>query len=227
MTIRRHVIFLYSDRLNLSILRPSTFPSYFLRTTCWKKETFKNIRTIWRYYALPFSLYGNGVLYGTLQWRHNERDGVWNNRRLDCLLSHLLRPRSKKTSKVRVTGLCEGNPPMTDEFPSQRVSNAENVSIWWRYHEYLPHWSLVGVMELDGTKFLTEPMFTSQQSPQTFTITWEGSQISIHEMKITHLTLQPRLPITKELIIRFITYMIIPVNTRYVTYAMHIALDLC
>ena len=29
---------------------------------------------------------------------------------------------------------CEGNSPVTDEFPAQRVSNAENVSIWWRHH---------------------------------------------------------------------------------------------
>ena len=32
---------------------------------------------------------------------------------------------SNKTSKLRVTGLCEGNSPVTDEFPSQRASNAE------------------------------------------------------------------------------------------------------
>ena len=44
------------------------------------------------------------------------------------------RRRSKKTSKLRVTGLCEGNSTVTGEFPSQRASNAENVSIWWRHH---------------------------------------------------------------------------------------------
>ena len=43
---------------------------------------------------------------------------------------------SKKTSKLRVTGLCVGNSPVTDEFPAQRASNAENVSIWWRHHAY-------------------------------------------------------------------------------------------
>ena len=64
-----------------------------------------------------------------LQWRHNERDGVSNHRRLDCLLKRLFRRRSKKTSKVRVTGLCEGNSPVTGEFPAQRASNAENASI--------------------------------------------------------------------------------------------------
>ena len=44
---------------------------------------------------------------------------------------------SKKTSKLRVTGLWEGNSPVTGEFPTQRVSNAENVCIWWRHHVYL------------------------------------------------------------------------------------------
>ena len=40
-----------------------------------------------------------------------------------------------KTSKLHVTGLCEGNSPVTGEFPAQRASNTENVSIWWRHHE--------------------------------------------------------------------------------------------
>ena len=43
------------------------------------------------------------------------------------LKPHQLRP--------RVTGLCEGNPPVAGGFPSQRASNAENVSIWWRHHD--------------------------------------------------------------------------------------------
>ena len=36
---------------------------------------------------------------------------------------------SKKTSKLRVTGLCGGNSPVTGEFPAQMASNLENVSI--------------------------------------------------------------------------------------------------
>ena len=40
----------------------------------------------------------------------------------------------KKTSKPRVTGICEGNSPVTGEFPTQRASNAGNISIWWRHH---------------------------------------------------------------------------------------------
>ena len=70
----------------------------------------------------------------SLQWRHNGRDGDSNHQRIDCLLKRLFRRISRKTSKLRVTGLCEGNSPVTGEFPSQRASNAENVSIWWRHH---------------------------------------------------------------------------------------------
>ena len=36
--------------------------------------------------------------------------------------------------EFRVTGLCEGNSPVTCEFIAQRTINAENVSIWWRHH---------------------------------------------------------------------------------------------
>ena len=68
------------------------------------------------------------LLY-SLQWRHNEHDDVSNHQLHDCLLNHLFRHRSKKTSKLRVTGLCEGNSPVTGEFPTQRDSNAEKVSI--------------------------------------------------------------------------------------------------
>ena len=41
----------------------------------------------------------------------------------------------RKTSKLRVTGLCEGNSPVTGEFPAQKASNVENGSIWWRHHD--------------------------------------------------------------------------------------------
>ena len=44
-----------------------------------------------------------------LLWRHNELDGVSNNLRLDCLFNRLFRRISKKTPKLHVTRLCEGN----------------------------------------------------------------------------------------------------------------------
>ena len=47
---------------------------------------------------------------------------VSNHLRIDCLLNRLFRRRSKKTSKLLLTGLCEGNRPVT-------------ASIWWRHHD--------------------------------------------------------------------------------------------
>ena len=72
----------------------------------------------------------------TLQWRNNGRNGISNHQPRDCLLSSLYRHRSKKISKQRVTGRYAGNSPVTDEFPAQMASNTENVSIWWRHHEW-------------------------------------------------------------------------------------------
>ena len=72
----------------------------------------------------------------TLQWRHNGRDGVSNHQPDDCLLNRLFRRRPKKTSKLRVAGLCGGNSPVTGGFSSQRANNAQIVSIWWRHQEF-------------------------------------------------------------------------------------------
>ena len=76
----------------------------------------------------------NEILCFTLQWRHNGHDSVSNHQPHDCLLSRLLRRRSKKTSKLRITGLCVGNSPGTGGFPAQMASNVEIFSIWWRHH---------------------------------------------------------------------------------------------
>ena len=65
------------------------------------------------------------VFHKILQWRHNERDGVSNHRRPDGVHNRLFRHRSKKSSKLRVTGVCEGNSPVISEFPAQRASNTE------------------------------------------------------------------------------------------------------
>ena len=76
----------------------------------------------------------------TLPWRYNERDGVSNHQPHDCLHNCSFRCTSKKTSKLHITGLCEENSPVTSDFPAQRASNAENVSIWWRHHDF-PKWT--------------------------------------------------------------------------------------
>ena len=86
--------------------------------------------------AKPFPTNRN-VTYA-LRWRHNGCNSVSNHQPHHCLLNRLFRRRSKKTSKLPVTGLCAGNSPGTGEFPAQMASYAENVSTWWRHHGVFP-----------------------------------------------------------------------------------------
>ena len=114
----------------------------------------------------------------TLLWRHNECSGISNHRRLNCLLNLLFRRRSKKTPKPHVTGICKGNSSVTGEFPAQKASNAENVSIWswWRYYEIpsLPFYKepstativsevKCGISPLIPAKFFQDANFTARQ----------------------------------------------------------------
>ena len=82
---------------------------------------------IWRLYIIFEAI-------NALHWRHNEPDGISNHQPRDCLLNYLFRFRSKKISKLRVTGLCAENSPGTGELSAQKGSNAENVFIWWSHH---------------------------------------------------------------------------------------------
>ena len=83
----------------------------------------KNKVKIWHYWLGSLRHYGN-VIMGAIASQITRL----------TLLNRLFRRRSKKTSKLCVTGLCAGNSPGTGEFPTQIASNAENVSIWWRHH---------------------------------------------------------------------------------------------
>ena len=113
--------------------------------------------------ASVFSL--SCTIFRALQWRHNGRDSVSNHQPHDCLLNRLLRRRSKKTSKLCVTGLCVGNSSGTGEFPAQRASNAENVSIWLRHHvsliSFQERWHLAytktSVYYVNGTDVIIHP----------------------------------------------------------------------
>ena len=49
------------------------------------------------------------------QWRHNERDGVLNHRRLDGFLNRLSRRRSKKTSKLLASLVFVRGIPLTKD----------------------------------------------------------------------------------------------------------------
>ena len=89
-------------------------PSY---TTCHELHTIFLSRRVLHYNYITMSavasqINGLTIVYSTLRSRR----------------------RSNKISKLRVTGLCAENSPVTGEFPTQRAEDAENVSIWWRHH---------------------------------------------------------------------------------------------
>ena len=102
-----------------------------------------------------------------LLWRHNGHDSVSNHQPHECLLNCLFRRRSKKTSKLRVTGLCVGNSPGTGEFLAQMASNAENVSIWWRHHA--ASWNVAQGLELS---LPSSSAFEKYQNDLTATWNW-------------------------------------------------------
>ena len=106
---------------------------------CYDNFLCRQWRQIWHYDDFRFSVMGgqNTFVINTLHWRHNDHDSVTNHQPHHCLLSRLFGCRSKKTSKLRVTGSCAGNSPGTGEFPVKMASNAENVSILWRHHGFL------------------------------------------------------------------------------------------
>ena len=132
-----HKITLGHGHFLCRLLNPNTLKTVIYLVLCkFSKWFVKQIGCLGRELAKVWfrTILFGCVLLPSLQWRHNERDGVSIHQPRDCLLNRLLRRRSKKTSKLRVTGLCVGNSPETGEFPTQRASNAENVSIWWRHN---------------------------------------------------------------------------------------------
>ena len=123
-----------------------------LATTQWPLERAANLTSlVWVCVLwLPESLMGLSALcvlitkccgICSLQWCHNECNSISNHQTHHCLLNCLFGRRSKKTSKLHITGLCEGNSPVPGEFHTQRASYAElcfhlmTSSCWYEWHE--------------------------------------------------------------------------------------------
>ena len=121
---------------NKEIIKIPHFWPFMLITHGFQAQRVSNVEIVsmsWYYHTLwPLHLFK--LL--SLQWHHNGHDSISNHQPHDCLLNRLFKRRSKKTSKLRVTGCCAGNSPGTVEFPAQMASHAENVSIWWHHHVY-------------------------------------------------------------------------------------------
>ena len=66
----------------------------------------------------------------SLQWRQNDRDGVSNHQAHE----YLFKAQIQENIKAPRPRPLWGEFTVTGEFPTQRVSKVEKVSIWWRHH---------------------------------------------------------------------------------------------
>ena len=119
---------------------------------------------------INLSLSCNVTARGTFYWYISDViKGVMASQitSVTCLLNRLFMRISKKTSKLRVTGVCEGNSPMTEDFPAQMASNAENVTIWWRHHVILTnHFGIRILMKnyIQGKFLIKHPYLNNAKS---------------------------------------------------------------
>ena len=80
-----------------------------------------------------------------LHWHHNEHDGVSNHWRLRFFYLTFYSGRDQRIYQSSVSlCLCEGNSPVTSDFPTQKASNVENASIWWCHHVHKSIWTCSG-----------------------------------------------------------------------------------
>ena len=91
---------IFSGFLGLYVFITFRWPCDIINNGCWN---FWNLMTLRVLIMIPPH---------TLQWRHNEHDGVSNHQPHDCLFNRLFMCISKETSRLRVTGLCEENSPL-------------------------------------------------------------------------------------------------------------------
>ena len=86
--------------------------------------------------------------------------------------------RSKKTSKLRVTGLA-GNSPVTSELPAQRASNAENVSLRWRHHDAIGPITIRPIEETPGGIIFSISTIES--------VWWQDARIFYHDNALKNI----------------------------------------
>ena len=106
LTVPHHDTRMLPSYLQLAVAGPDPGFTYdFRRNVSWVMHSRYNMSYSW----LRTQQVGKGSF--PLWWRHNDQDSVSNHQPDECLLNRLFRRTSRKTSKLRVTGLCVGNSP--------------------------------------------------------------------------------------------------------------------
>ena len=98
----------------------------------------------------PILLSFKNEIVTTLHWRQNDHDGVSNHQPHGCLLNRLFGRRSKKTSKLRVTGLCAGNSPGPVNSPhkgpvTRKMFPFDDVIMRWRGFLFVANYDLINI----------------------------------------------------------------------------------
>ena len=89
------------------------------------------------YHSLLFGV-GSLVLgqWYALQWRHDKCDRVSNRRRLHCLLNCWSGADQRKHRSSASLAFVREIHRLQVGSPHKKASNAENISIWWRHHDF-------------------------------------------------------------------------------------------
>ena len=95
-----------TDRLRRYLILRTTYAVHIINTHCIIRILSSDclVNEYLCSYIDSMPLYTGHHKSASLQWRHTNRDCVSNHQRLDCLLNRLFMRRSKKVSKLRVTG---------------------------------------------------------------------------------------------------------------------------
>ena len=120
----------------------------------------------------------------SLRWRHDGPDGVSNHQPPDCLLNRLLRRRSKKTSKLRVTGLHRWpvNSPHKRPVTRKMFPFDDVIILHW---DYCP-WEDMDMDERCCVTFEFETQFgliNFSTRPATSTFTQRQVEVSFYVLK--------------------------------------------
>ena len=114
-----------------------------------------------------------------LQWHHNEHNGVSNHQPHDCLLNRLFKRRSKKISKLCVTGLCEGIHRWPGNSPhkgpvTRKILPFDDVIMVYGYHYSRIKWAL-WLLNLSATRMLFQHSLQRNYQSSALQVLCEGN----------------------------------------------------
>ena len=99
---------------------------------------FHRLWVISNQHCWPDDVIQNGW-WDVMKSRTHYSDVIWppwhlNSQATPLFVQPFVQPHKRKRQSCTLLALFERNPPVSSGFPSQRVSNAESLSMWWCRH---------------------------------------------------------------------------------------------